>query len=84
MKFNCGLTRTEKVDLAWEEVKRLNREEQPWVKVFAWLPIRVGKQDCRWFEYVEKRSRCYELGLKFLTSTWFAEPKVIEYRKIEK
>lgn len=26
-----------------------------WHPVFAWLPIRVGENDCRWLETVERK-----------------------------
>ncbi len=47
MRFDCGLTPEEKRKAQW----------QAWIegeRIFAWLPIRVGRRDCRWLEYVEK------------------------------
>jgi len=44
MKLNCGLTRKEK--------KKLEEEWHDW---FAWRPIRVGSDECLWFETVERR-----------------------------
>lgn len=33
--------------------KRVHKTK--WHKWFAWYPIRLGNNDCRWFEYVERR-----------------------------
>lgn len=44
MKWNCGLSRYEK----WEM-------QEEWHQHFAWLPCRVASNDCRWFEWVERR-----------------------------
>ncbi|MDQ3270771.1 MAG: hypothetical protein M3Q12_01190 [Pseudomonadota bacterium] len=48
MKWNCGKTRQER---AKEEYAK----KQEWHLKFAWLPIRVGPEDCRWLEYVQRR-----------------------------
>lgn len=44
MKFNCGPSFAE----------RHNRKQQ-WHKWFAWRPIRLNENDCRWLEYVERK-----------------------------
>ena len=41
MKFNCGLTKNEKL--------------QSWHKWFAWYPVRISKNDCRWLETVYRK-----------------------------
>lgn len=48
MKFQCGKTRDEKREAVIRKVFN-------WHLVFAWLPIKIGKHDCRWLEYVECR-----------------------------
>lgn len=48
MRFNCGLTAAEKYEAKV-------RKKQDWHLKFAWWPVRVGKNDCRWFEYVDRR-----------------------------
>lgn len=48
MKFNCGLTGAEKY--AIKKAKLIN-----WHRWFAWRPVRVGKNDCRWLEFVERK-----------------------------
>lgn len=51
MKINCGPDKKE-----WERRRRLKRiEESKWHRVFAWRPVRLGPDDCRWLEFVERR-----------------------------
>ena len=49
MKLNCGPT--------WNERQRAKCEWHPY---FALLPWPVGKGDCRWLEYIERRGRYTE------------------------
>ena len=44
MRFNCGLTYLEKLELPFV-----------FIRWFAWYPVRVGRLDCRWLEYVEMK-----------------------------
>ena len=44
MKFDCGLTYSEKRDAL-----------RKWHMAFAWLPVRMGSRDCRWLEYYWRR-----------------------------
>lgn len=46
MKFKCNKPMN-KLD-ALEKAKT-------WHKIFAFLPVRVGPDDCRWLEFVERR-----------------------------
>ena len=48
MKFNCGETREEKRE-------RLREIESQWHNWFAWYPVRVGSNECRWLETVERK-----------------------------
>ena len=43
MKFNCGPS-TEKPD-----------SRMTWHSWFAWFPVRISDNDCRWLETVERR-----------------------------
>jgi hypothetical protein len=57
VKFNCGPTPAER----WE-IKRKKQEERDrylakWHPIFAWFPTRVGSNDCRWLETIERRIR---------------------------
>jgi hypothetical protein len=46
MRFNCPKPET------WaEKTARL----KAWHRKFAWLPVRVGDDDCRWLEFVLRR-----------------------------
>lgn len=45
MKFNCGSTKAAEKRERW-----LN-----WHRVFAWWPTRVGDNDCRWLECIERK-----------------------------
>ena len=42
MKFNCP--------------KRTPRDDTLWHKWFAWYPVRVGDNDCRWLEFVCRKA----------------------------
>ena len=57
MKFNCGETSA-------EGVKRLTK----WHRWFAWCPTRVGSNDCRWLEWIERQGEYGSYG-----GDWFWE-----------
>ena len=44
MKFDCGLSRDEKI-----------KNKKKWRRWFAWHPVRIDNHDCRWLEYVERK-----------------------------
>lgn len=48
MKFNCGLSKNERLIAIVGRIRN-------WHAKFAWLPVRVGDNDCRWLEFVEVR-----------------------------
>lgn len=55
MKFNCGLSKEHR-----EYLRRLKQEAdfekmRQWHDVYAWWPIRVGENDCRWLETIEEK-----------------------------
>lgn len=40
MKWDCG---------------KKKREREQWHRWFAWYPVRLADNDCRWLEYVERK-----------------------------
>ena len=48
MKFDCGPTYQERITAKKE-----------WHRWFALLPRRVGSNDCRWLEYIERKGETY-------------------------
>lgn len=58
MRFNCGLTDEEKTrrNCTKERFEQLSREcellKDRGTAWFAWYPVRVGEEDCRWLETV--------------------------------
>lgn len=48
MRLNCGPTK-EQAHAA------LTLRLCNWHRCFAWLPVRVGPNDCRWLEVVERK-----------------------------
>ena len=78
MKFDCGE----------DPLKKGLREEdrlRGWHTKFAWFPVRIGDNDCRWLEFVERKcpsayyTRC---GNKIVLSSNIYDDK--EYRAIDK
>lgn len=53
MRFNCGLSVIEKFEL------RLKHQRE-WHRHFTWWPTRIGQNDCRWLEWVERRLLYYD------------------------
>ena len=53
MKFDCGPT--------WEEKLRADKEwRSNWHNWFALIPRRVGPNECRWLEIIERKGESYE------------------------
>jgi hypothetical protein len=50
MKLDCGPTKKTKERLKFEKLSN-------WHTKFAWLPIRVGDNDCRWLEHYERKGK---------------------------
>lgn len=46
-----------------------------WHRWFAWYSVRIGKNDCRWFEYVERKGKNEFSGM---SSYWSWEYKAID------
>ena len=55
MKFNCGMSPEAKAAKKQLEFKKRIESRIEWNRWFAWRPVRVGEEDCRWLEYVERR-----------------------------
>lgn len=79
MKFNCGKSREEKVrDHNARMLEKAKSLREEWRRCFAWFPIRVGDNDCRWLEKVEYRypdayvsnSRLIPLRVEDFLETW--------------
>lgn len=77
MKFDCG------PDKAQRRLNRLRAKEEritalsTWRRWFAWYPVRVGSDDCRWLEVVDVR----EHWVKLYPYHWKSYGKV--YRAIK-
>jgi hypothetical protein len=59
MKFNCDkvtpadhITRTNALAKVYDQRVK---DAQEWHRMFAWFPVVVADNDCRWLEYVERR-----------------------------
>lgn len=55
MKFNCGLSPEAKRKLKDEAANELHRYLIEWHPFFALIPRRVGENDCRWLERIERK-----------------------------
>ena len=84
MKFDCGLTRKNRIKAArLQRIADAEKAERTWIRNFCWWPKQLGDNDCRWLEFIEKRPRyeyhCLSSGDKWDVKriwTW-------EYRAIE-
>ena len=50
MKLDCGPTKKTKERLKFEKLSN-------WHDKFAWLPVRVGDNDCRWLEHYARKGK---------------------------
>jgi hypothetical protein len=51
MKFRCGRWRR----IINEFIDRLDADKTEWHNWFAWHPVKVGVEDCRWLETVRRK-----------------------------
>jgi hypothetical protein len=51
MKWDCDKRKREKVRKLTERLTKLCE----WHNVFAWLPVKVADNDCRWLETVQEK-----------------------------
>lgn len=54
MKFRCGprYTYTELWEMKKKRWQATYDKLSKWHRHFAWLPVKVSRNDCRWLEYV--------------------------------
>ena len=74
MKFDCGASAEQK----WEAKKNKLKE---WHKWFAWYPVRVCHNECRWLEWVHRRGE-YLFNRQSITTEWEWEYKPIEGQQL--
>lgn len=55
MKFNCGKTYATRVKELMPALERERERVSQWQRWFAWRPVRLGDNDCRWLEWVERK-----------------------------
>lgn len=74
MKFDCGEDRETKRKrkevakrLAFAIKRDFLESEHTW---FAWFPVRVGKNDCRWLENVTRVGKFYESPVGYCGWNW--------------
>ena len=80
MKFECG----KKARLKREAAERAAAKRAQWHPWFAWHRVKVGTEDCRWLETVERRRvkhTCvgydYDFGYyEYTTEAWEYRPLV--------
>lgn len=63
MRFRCGRWRR----LWYEFWKRRETNKEEWHKWFALYPVKVGFEDCRWLETVERRKINHRLEMGAVT-----------------
>lgn len=64
MKLDCG-----------PSIEVQERAKQCWHVWFAWTPTRVGENDCRWLERIERKGT--------LTTNWAGYDWKWEYRALQ-
>jgi hypothetical protein len=64
MKFNCGKSYSE-----------THQKLKNWHEWFAWYPVKVADNDCRWLEKVQRKGTFCNYGID---STWFWDYKEIQ------
>lgn len=57
MRYNCG-----------PSFEARFAAKQEWHRWFAWRPVRVGENDCRWLETVERKGRY--VPMQIVSSSW--------------
>lgn len=88
MKFNCGPTRAEKKALKRLKEAELSEKRAQWHPFFTILPRRVGKNDCRAMETIERRIiSSYDLWKECLPSEqvwWDSHVRnIVQYRPLQ-
>lgn len=84
MKFACGLTKEEKIKIARSKHHAWLRSRIEWHRFFAWYPIQIASNDCRWFEFVERKyeGHLWDLGAgEMSAAVYFDAPKYRAHSK---
>lgn len=55
MKINCGPSWEVRYERRCAAAKLRVAELRSWQPWFAWYPVRLGEDDCRWLETIERR-----------------------------
>lgn len=64
MKIRCGLLRDKIRDHRQTKRQNKRKAQSEWRKKFAFFPIKVGKHDCRWLEFVETKTYFFKYVVK--------------------
>jgi hypothetical protein len=69
MKIDCGVERPPLTEKDRRNLEKWRAEGNAWVARrahntqwhlwYAWFPVRLADNDCRWFEWVERRIEYY-------------------------
>lgn len=54
MKFNCSTK--EKEERRKAKSRKKYERVSNWHKWFAWFPVHLSEEECRWLEFLERRS----------------------------
>ena len=70
MKFNCGpeskpltardLRMLERAQLRGDRWRAAHAHLTRWHRWFAWFPVRISDDDCRWLEWIERRKEFHD------------------------
>lgn len=55
MKFRCGLTKETKEQRERDHLRAKWAWQEQWHDWYAWFPVKVADNDCRWLETVRRR-----------------------------
>ncbi len=51
MKFNCSKR-------SWDQKKEARmRALKLWHRYFAWFPVRIGRYNCCWLEFIQRKGK---------------------------
>ena len=73
MKFNCG-----------DSFKKKCEKLENWHGWFAWRPVRVGENDCRWLETVQRKGTHCWTGWPGSFWQWEYKPMKEEIHVLDK
>ncbi len=60
MRVHCGPSITERQKAQLIQAKLEANRLQRWTPWFAWYPVRIGEDDCRFMETIERRYKLAE------------------------